>query len=79
MNEKQISVGCVVASLLWVAALGLWAASVVYDTRPLASMSIILAIAGGTATVRNYFVDQNKRIRNAIRAHREPSSVLPIR
>lgn len=70
INDRAMSVGCAVATALWVLSGVILIFSVAVWDGPLAlhlgRFSIILCGAAVTATVRNYFVTTNRVIRSVL-------------
>lgn len=66
MEDPKVSTNCVIAYSLWAASLAIWALAWLLDERYLASLSIIVAAAAATGTVRSYFVAQSRRTKAAI-------------
>lgn len=79
MFERQVSVSCLVAYSLWFAATVLWVLLWAWDSRPLATASIIVAMAAGTATIRTYFLAQSERIKRALKSTGVEASVRSVR
>lgn len=77
MTDREVSMGCVVAYGLWTGALVLIALGGVVDHAFLGQFGVTVSIAAGTATVRQYFVAQNRLMRNAYELGRD--SVTPMR
>lgn len=77
MKDRDISAGCLVAYSLWIVALALLILSWVLACEQLGHAAMVAAAAAGTATIRQFFVDQNRYIREAFELGRD--SVRPIR
>lgn len=75
VTDRAVSVGCVVAYTLWAVSSFLLVTGVlIWDDRAsdhLVRFSLWVMGAAVTATVRVYFVAQNRIIRNAFALHQE--------
>jgi hypothetical protein len=79
MHEKHVTVGCLVAWVLWVSAFGLILTGAVTwiawgnDDHGCALMSFGMAFSAGaaTATIRTFFATQNRLLRDAFELGRE--------
>lgn len=80
MTDRAVSVGCVAAYALWaVSSLALVAGLLIWDDRVadhLVRFAIWTCGIAVTATVRVYFVKQNRIIRNAFELDREAVRLL---
>lgn len=82
MVDRNISISCVVAYLLWALALVVWTASWIASFASLGQLAIIISAAAATGTVRTYFVEQHQRMKAALAVTatvRESATVSPMR
>lgn len=77
VQDRTVSLGCFVAYMLWTLALALMIGGTLFHTYTLQNWGIVCAAAGATATVRSYFVSQNRMMRNAFQLGRD-SAAIPI-
>lgn len=65
MKDGQVSfsVGCAIAWALWSLSIATLMMAVTYGIHELAAFAIVAAIAAGTATMRTYYVRQNRIMR----------------
>lgn len=78
--DREISVSCVVAYLLWALSLAMWAAA--WKLGPeMRALAVMVCIAAATGTVRTYFISLGHRIKAAmaVTAVVENSSVRSLR
>lgn len=68
MKDGQVSfsVGCAIAWALWALSMTTLIIAVAFHVHELAAVAIVTAVAAGTATLRTYFVAQNRLLRRAI-------------
>jgi len=78
LTDREVSVGCLAAYGMWSCALTLLSLGWLLDQAHLAPFGIVSAIAGATAMVRQYFVRQNRLMRNAFELGQE-STAIPLR
>ena len=65
-GQVSFSVGCGIAWALWSLSVTTLIIGVSFDVHELAAIAIVTAVAAGTATLRTYFVVQNRMLRRAI-------------
>lgn len=66
MQDRTIGINCLAAWLLWTLAAGLWIASVIWDSRPPATLAIMVCIGAATVTVRGLLREHDRGIKNAL-------------
>lgn len=77
VTDRDVSIGCVVAYGLWLGSSALLAVAWVHAHAGLGRVALALSVAAATATIRQYFVAQNKLMRNAFELGK--ASVRPLR
>lgn len=73
----NISLGCVAAYGLWAGAVMLLGIGMVIDSLYVQNWGLALSAAAATASIRQYFVRQNRMMRNAFELGRD--SATPLR
>lgn len=65
MKDGQVSfsIGCAIAWALWALSVTTLAIGVAFHAHELAAVAIVTAVAAATATLRTYFVQQNRIMR----------------
>src|SRR4051794_40924990 len=71
MTDREVSAGCVVAWLLWGGTVLVFVVGWVVDVAPLRTSAMLVCGAAVTATIRTYFVNQNRMMRNAFNLGRD--------
>lgn len=80
LRDREVSTtwGCIVAYGLWSCALVLMSIGWLLSDAHMGQFGVVAAIGGATATVRQYFVEQNRLVRNAFELGRD-SVATPFR
>jgi hypothetical protein len=76
--DKQVNAGCVAAAGLWIGAFFLWVVAYTQHDPGLGQLSIIVTAAGATLTVRCFFIEQTKRLKNVLVVTRHESPVRTL-
>lgn len=63
VQDKTVSVGCMVAIVLWTLTIVLLGMSVALANDNVGRIGLALSAAAATATIRTYFVRQNQLMR----------------
>lgn len=77
MNDKPVNLGCVIAASLWAITVAVLLLSLHGRNVYLATMACALSVAAATATIRTYFVNSNRMMRNAFDLGRDAAGVDP--
>lgn len=77
--DRDVSVGCMMAWGLWVAGVLAMLTGTLLDSVVWQNWALLLALAGGTATIRSYFVRQNRLVREALDEREEEVRVRRVR
>lgn len=75
MRDMKISAGCAVAWGLWAVSVVTFAVAWPLGIEGLSRLSLMLCGAAVTATIRTYFVNQNRMMRNAFELGRDSVSM----
>lgn len=70
-REMHVSLGCAIATGLWVATVVLLTLGTLLSSHDAQSWGLAMSAAAATATIRQYFVGQNRVIRNAFQLGRD--------
>lgn len=79
VTDRTISAGCVTAAVLWVLTAVLLAASWATGSVILGQVGLTCSAGAATATIRQFFVMQNKMMKNAFDLGRDSAQVRPMR
>lgn len=71
MYNKKVSLGCVIAYGLWALTVILIAASWIFDSAHMGRTGLAFSAAAATAHIRQFFVMQNRLLRNAFELGRD--------
>lgn len=71
MTDRSVSIGCMVAYSLWVATLGLLVAAWITGDWRVGHTALASSAAAATASVRQFFVHQNKMLKRAFELGRD--------
>lgn len=78
MMDRDVSVGCMIAYLLWLLSLLMMIAGTTVGDVAWQNWALLLALGAGTATIRSYFVRQNRIVREALAVREEGASVRRV-
>lgn len=78
MQDRSISLGCFAAYGLWTAALALMIGGTLLTEYTPQNWGLVCSAAAATATIRQYFVRQNRMLRNVL-SPGHVSETIPIR
>lgn len=78
VQDRTVSLGCFAAYMLWTLAIALMVAGTLLGGHTPQNWGIVCAAGGATATVRSYFVSQNRMLRNVL-SPSHASEATPIR
>jgi len=87
MSDPEISISWVAAWTCWVLAFSAWGGAAYFDSHELLGLSLLLAVIGGTMTVRAYLSLINRKLQVLIVQGRHDlhdpdhheGSVIPMR
>lgn len=77
LTDREVSIGCVVAYVLWGCVLLLLTLGWWLDEPHLGQFGLAASAAAATATIRSYFVRQNRMMRNAFELGRDSAGATP--
>lgn len=75
MTDRTLSAGCVVATGLWALMVVLLAVAWATGNDDAGRVGLACSAAAATATIRQFFVVQNKMVRNAFELGRDSAQV----
>lgn len=75
MEDRDISIGCVVAVLMWAATCVLLGLGWALDHQYVALIGLACSAAAATASIRHYHVTSNRIIRNAFELGRDSARI----
>lgn len=79
MTDRAVSAGCVVAAGLWVLMVVLLGVAWGTGNEDAGRVGLACSAAAATATIRQFFVVQNRLMRNAFELGRDSAEVRPMR
>lgn len=71
MTDRDVSFGCVVAYAMWALVVVLLVLEWTLECESIGRTALALSAAAATATIRSYFVRQNRLMRDAFELGRE--------
>ena len=75
VNDRSVSLGCVAAYAMWVTTVGLLLMGTVHGSGIVAMWGLAMSAGAATATIRSYFVNHNRMMRNAFDLGRDSAGV----
>lgn len=78
MQDRSVSLGTVVAWGLWLAVVALLLTAAIAESILVANIACATSAAAATATIRGYFCNYNRDMRNAFNAGRDHNNMRAL-